>query len=90
MISFSRMALSSIRFVRRVWPFQFCKDFATYVGAFATKIGLLGSEWYEFQLGLWMRLNVRDLIQQTILLKGFGTRPSRPSLRVTGVRGTCS
>jgi FkbM family methyltransferase len=32
---------------------------------------LLGSEWYEFQPGLWMRLNVRDLIQQTVLLEGI-------------------
>jgi FkbM family methyltransferase len=64
------MALSSIRLVRRVWPFQFGKDFAPYVGAFATKIGLLDSEWYEFRPGLWMRLNVRDLVQQTIFLEG--------------------
>jgi FkbM family methyltransferase len=70
MISFSWMALASIRFVRRVWPFQSGKDFATYLGAFATKIGLLGSEWYEVQPGLWMRLNMRDLVQQTILLEG--------------------
>lgn len=64
------MALFLIRFVRRVWPFQFGRDCATYVGAFATKIGLLGAEWYEFQPGLWMRLNVRDLVQQTIFLEG--------------------
>ena len=53
-----------------MWPFQFWKDFAPYVGAFATKIGLLDSEWYEFRPGLWMRLNVRDLVQQTIFLEG--------------------
>ncbi len=70
MSSFSSLALSSIRRVRQVWPFQFGRDFATYAGAFATKIGLLGSEWYEFQPDLWMRLNIRDLIQQTILLEG--------------------
>src|SRR5216684_8946699 len=66
----TRIALSAIRAVRRAWPLQFGKDFGTYAGAFATKIGLLGSEWYEFQPGLWMRLNIRDLVQQTILLEG--------------------
>jgi len=66
----SRMALSSIRLASRAWPFPFGKDFTSYVGAFATKVGLLGSEWYEFQPGLWMRLNMRDLVQQTILLEG--------------------
>src|SRR5216684_3187276 len=64
------IALSAIRAVRRAWPLQFGKDFGTYAGAFATKIGILGSEWYEFQPGLWMRLNIRDLVQQTILLEG--------------------
>ncbi len=70
MTSLTKMALSSIRSVRRAWPFAFGRDFGTYAGAFATKIGLLGSEWYEFQPSLWMRLNIRDLVQQTILLEG--------------------
>ena len=70
MSSLTSIALSSIRAVRRAWPFRFGKDFGTYAGAFATRIGLLSSEWYEFQPGLWMRLNIRDLVQQTILLEG--------------------
>jgi FkbM family methyltransferase len=69
-MSLSRMALSSIRQVARGWPFRFGQGLPTRIGAFATKIGLLHSEWYEFQPGLWMRLNARDLIQQTILLEG--------------------
>jgi FkbM family methyltransferase len=71
MISLSRIAFSSIRFTTRVWPFAFGKDFATRVGAFATRIGVLGSAWYEVRPGLWMRLNARDLIPQTILLEGM-------------------
>jgi FkbM family methyltransferase len=70
MSSFTRVALSSIRAVRRVWPFEAGRDLGTYAGAFATRIGLLGWEWYEFRPGLWMRLNIRDLVQQTILLEG--------------------
>ncbi len=70
MSSLSRVALSAIRFARRVWPFKCGRELATYAGAFATKLGLLHSEWYEFRPGLWMQLNVRDLVQQTIFLEG--------------------
>lgn len=70
-MSLSRIALSSIRFASRMWPLPFGKGVPAHVGAFATKIGMLNSEWYEFQPGLWMQLNVRDLIQQTILLEGI-------------------
>jgi FkbM family methyltransferase len=70
-MSLSRVALSSIRFASRMWPLPFGKGVPAHLGAFATKIGVLRSEWYEFQPGLWMQLNVRDLIQQTILLEGM-------------------
>lgn len=70
-MSFSRIALSSIRFATRIWPLPFGKGVPAHLGAFATKIGILGSEWYQFQPGLWMELNARDLIQQTILLEGI-------------------
>lgn len=70
MPSFSKVGLSAIRFTRRAWPFPFGRDFPVRVGAFATRIGLLRSDWFEFQPGLWMKLNARDLIQQTILLEG--------------------
>jgi FkbM family methyltransferase len=70
-MSLSRIALSSIRFASRMWPLPFGKGVPAHLGAFATKICLLSSEWYEFQPGLWMQLNVRDLIQQTILLEGM-------------------
>jgi FkbM family methyltransferase len=53
-----------------VWPFRLGKDLPVRIGAFATRIGLLTSEWYEFQPGLWMKVNARDLIQQTVLLEG--------------------
>lgn len=70
MMSRSSIAVSAIRLVRRRWPFGWGREWATYAAAFATKVGLLHSEWYEFQPGLWMRLNARDLVQQTILLEG--------------------
>jgi FkbM family methyltransferase len=75
MISFSKMALSAIRLSSRVWFFPFGKGLPVRVGAFATKVGWLSSEWYEFQPGLWMQLDARDLIQQTILLEGVWDPP---------------
>ena len=70
MISFSKLALSAIRLSARGWPFSWGKGLPIRVGAFATKVGWLSSEWYEFRPGLWMQLDARDLIQQTILLEG--------------------
>jgi FkbM family methyltransferase len=70
-MSLSRLALASIRFATRLWPFPFGQGAPAHLGAFATKIGMLRPEWYEFRPGLWMQLNVRDLIQQTILLEGI-------------------
>jgi FkbM family methyltransferase len=67
----SRIAISSIRFAHRMWPIPFGRGVLARLGAFATKIGVLTPEWYEFQPGLWMQLNLRDLIQQTILLEGM-------------------
>lgn len=70
-MSLSRIALASIRLATRLWPLPFAQGVPARVGAFATKIGMLKAEWYEFQPGLWMRLNARDMIQQTILLEGI-------------------
>lgn len=70
-MSLSRLALASIRLATRVWPLPFGRGLPAHLGAFATRIGVLKSEWYEFQPGLWMQLNARDMIQQTILLEGI-------------------
>lgn len=70
-MSFSKVALSSIRLARRLWPFEFGKDLPNHLGAMATRIGIIGPAWFEVQPGLWMQLNVTDLIQETILLEGL-------------------
>jgi FkbM family methyltransferase len=70
-ISLSRIALASIRLATRAWPLPFGQGLPAHLGAFATRIGVLGSEWYEFRPGLWMQLNVQDLVQQTIVLEGI-------------------
>src|SRR5512144_3024896 len=70
-MSLSSIALASIRLATRLWPLPFAQGVPAHIGAFATRIGALKSEWYEFQPGLWMRLNARDMIQQPILLEGI-------------------
>jgi FkbM family methyltransferase len=69
MPSFSGLSVSLIRSLRRAWPLSAGKDLPNHLGAYATKIGLLKPVWYEFQPGLWMRLDLRDMIQETILIE---------------------
>lgn len=57
-----------IRGMRRVWPTR-GKDFPNHVGARLARIGWLKPVWHEFRPGLWMNLNIQDLIQETILLE---------------------
>ena len=66
----SKLALSSIRNTHRAWPMKLGKELPARAGAFAAKRGFLKAEWFEFQPGLWMKLNVGDMIQETILLEG--------------------
>ena len=69
--SLSAFSVQIIRGVTRIWPFEAGKDLPSHFGAFVAKIGLLKPVWYEFQPGLRMRLNIRDLIHQTILIEGL-------------------
>jgi len=69
--SFSKLALSTIRRPRKIWPFSVGKDLPNHLGAVATRMGLIHPAWFEFRPGLWMQLNVTDLIQETILLEGL-------------------
>jgi FkbM family methyltransferase len=68
--SLSDFSIQVIRGVTRIWPLEAGKDLPTHFGAFAAKVGLLKPVWYEFQPGLRMCLNIRDLIHQTILIEG--------------------
>lgn len=65
----SRGLIRSIRKVRSRWPIEAGKDFPNHIGAFLTRRGYLEPVWHEFQPGLWMRLDISDLIQETILLE---------------------
>jgi FkbM family methyltransferase len=70
MPSFSDLSISLIRALYRGWPLKRGRDIPNHLGAYATKIGLLKPVWYEFQPALWMQLDIRDMIQETILLEG--------------------
>ena len=69
--SWSSFSVDVIREVTRRWPIAAGKDLPTHFGAFAARVGLLKPVWYEFQPGLQMCLNIRDLIHQTILIEGL-------------------
>ena len=66
----SKFVQSCIRNTHRAWPMEFGKDLPAHVGAFLAKHGFLKAQWFEFQPGLWMKLNFGDLIQETILMEG--------------------
>ena len=58
-----------IRQVKSMWPIEAGKDLPNHLGAFLARRGYLEPVWHEFQPGLWMRLDISDLIQETILLE---------------------
>jgi len=45
------------------------KNWPAYVGDVGARFGLCQPVWREFRPGLRMRLDIRDMIQQTILLE---------------------
>jgi FkbM family methyltransferase len=69
--SVSRLAIAALRSVRQIWPFEIGKDLPNRFGGLASKAGLLKPVWFEFESGLWMKLNMQELIHETILLEGL-------------------
>lgn len=65
----SRHVVRTIRQVRDIWPIEAGKNFPNHLGAFLARRGYLDPVWHEFQPGLWMRLDISDLIQETILME---------------------
>ena len=70
MPSLSTSIVSAIKLARRVLPAGRARELPNHFGAYLAKVSWLKPVWHEFQPGLWMELNIRDLIQETILLEG--------------------
>jgi FkbM family methyltransferase len=70
MPSISNLLVTAIRSARGILPSGRTRELPNHLGAYLAKIGWLKPVWHEFQPGLWMQLNIRDLIQETILLDG--------------------
>jgi FkbM family methyltransferase len=65
------LAVRYAQFWNRVWPFEHGRGFpAVRLMSLATACGAMQPAWLEFKPGLWMRLDVRDLLQRKILLSG--------------------
>ena len=67
----SSMEVGTLRLWNRLWPFKTGKEVPNRLLARATNIGLARPTWFQFQPGLWMQLDIRDLVQETLLLEGI-------------------
>src|SRR5882762_6278837 len=67
----SSIQVGSIRLWNRFWPFGLGKELPNRLLARATDMGLLRPAWYELQPGLWMQLDIRELVQETLLLENI-------------------
>ena len=63
------MQVGTIRLWNRFWPFSLGKELPNRLFARAADMGLVRPIWFEFQSGLWMQLDIRDLVQETLLLE---------------------
>jgi FkbM family methyltransferase len=68
---FSSIEVGTIRLWNRFWPFGMGKELPNRLLARAANMGLLRPIWFEFQPGLWMQLDIRELVQETLLLEGI-------------------
>jgi len=68
---FSEWSIHLIRLTKQLWPFRRGYDLPNHLGAFAAKHGFIKPVWFEFQPGLRMQLNIRELIHETILFEGI-------------------
>jgi FkbM family methyltransferase len=74
-ISFlSAVEVQSIRLWPRIWPWKWGIRFPNRALARLTGMGLLRPIWVEFQPGLWMKLDIREVIQETLLEEGVWER----------------
>ena len=67
---FSSIEVGTIRLWNQLWPFKMGKEVPSRLLARATNLGLVRPIWFEFRPGLWMRLDIRELVQETLLLEG--------------------
>jgi len=55
---------------KRFWPFEHGRWLYIRLIGGAVRAGLLGPLWLEFRTGLWIKLNIQDLLQEELLLSG--------------------
>jgi FkbM family methyltransferase len=67
----SSFEVGTIRLWNRLWPFSLGKEVPNRLLARATNLGLVRPIWFEFRPGLWMQLDIRELVQETRLLEGI-------------------
>jgi FkbM family methyltransferase len=68
---FSSIEVGTIRLWNHLWPFKIGKEAPNRLLARAANLGLVRPIWFEFRPGLWMQLDIRELVQETLLLEGI-------------------
>lgn len=68
---FSSIEVGTIRLWNHLWPFKIGKEVPNRLLARAANLGLVRPIWFEFRPGLWMQLDIRELVQETLLLEGI-------------------
>ncbi len=66
----STIEIRTIRLWKRCWPLKWGENLPARFLACATKVGLLPPIWLEFERNLWMKVDIRDVLQGTLLLEG--------------------
>jgi len=67
----SSIEVGAIRLWNRFWPFSLGKEVPNRLLARAANLGIVRPIWFEFRPGLWMQLDIRELVQETLLLEGI-------------------
>src|SRR6202035_1240641 len=66
----SAIEIQTIRFWKHCWPLKWGGNLPNRLFARAIKVGLLPPIWFEFEPDLWMKLDIRDVLQGTLLSEG--------------------
>jgi FkbM family methyltransferase len=70
----SRLEVGGIRWWRNLWALRWGKEMPNRLLADGIDMGIVKPIWYQLREDLWMKLDARDLVQETIMLEGTWER----------------
>ncbi len=66
----STLEVGAVRAWRRFWPLKYGKDIPERLIGRAIRMGVLHPIWLEFESGLWMKCDIREMHQGTLISEG--------------------